>query len=48
MNDRGLKDVDGLRQALAYVLPQVNSSPTVAGYSPPNGSWAISLTLLAT
>ena len=34
MNDRGLKDVDGLRQALAYVLPQVNSSPTVAGYSP--------------
>ena len=34
MNDRGLKDVDGLRQALAYVLPQVNSSPTVAGCSP--------------
>ena len=36
MNDRGLKHVDGLRQALAvaYVLPQMNSSPTVAGYSP--------------
>ena len=34
LNDKGLANVDGLRQALAYVLPQVNSSPTVAGYSP--------------
>ena len=31
MDDRGLQDLDGLRQALAYVLPQVNSAPTVAG-----------------
>ena len=34
MTDLGLSSVDGIRQALAYVLPQVNSSPTVAGFSP--------------
>lgn len=34
MADLGLSTVDGIRQALAYVLPQVNSSPTVAGFSP--------------
>ena len=34
MADLGLSTVDGIRQAVAYVLPQVNSSPTVAGFSP--------------
>ena len=39
MNDLGLQTVDGLRQALAYVLPQVNSTPSVAGFSP--AQWVI-------
>ena len=39
MNDLGLQMVDGLRQALAYVLPQVNSTPSVAGFSP--AQWVI-------
>ena len=34
MADLGLTDRDGLRQALAYTIPQLNSSTTVAGYSP--------------
>ena len=34
MDDLGLDSIDGLRQALAYVLPQVNSTPNVAGFSP--------------
>ena len=34
MTDRSLTSRDGLREAMAYVLPQVNSAPTVAGYSP--------------
>ena len=34
MADLGLTDRDGLRQALAYTIPQLNSSATVAGYSP--------------
>ena len=34
MDDLGLTSIDGLRQALAYVLPQVNSNPNVAGFSP--------------
>ena len=34
MADLGLSDRDGLRQALAYTIPQLNSSTTVAGYSP--------------
>ena len=33
MTDRSLTSRDGLREAMAYVLPQVNSA-TVAGYSP--------------
>ena len=39
MDDLGLQTVDGLRQALAYVLPQVNSTPSVAGFSP--AQWVI-------
>lgn len=34
LTDLKLDTVDGIRQALAYVLPQINSSPTVAGFSP--------------
>ena len=34
MDDLKLTSIDGLRQALAYVLPQINSTPTVAGFSP--------------
>ena len=34
LTDLNLTTVDGIRQALAYVLPQINSSPTVAGFSP--------------
>ena len=34
MTDLGLTDTDGLRQALNYVIPQINASPTVAGFSP--------------
>ena len=34
MTDRSLTSRDGIREAMAYVLPQVNSAPTVAGYSP--------------
>ncbi len=34
MDDLELTSIDGLRQALAYVLPQINSTPTVAGFSP--------------
>ena len=34
MDDLDLHTVDGLRQALAYVLPQINSTPSVAGFSP--------------
>ena len=34
LTDLKLSTVDGIRQALAYVLPQVNASPTVAGFSP--------------
>ena len=39
MDDLGLQTVDGLRQALAYVLPQVNSTPSAAGFSP--AQWVI-------
>ena len=34
ITDRSLTSRDGLRKAMAYVLPQVNSAPTVADYSP--------------
>eukprot|EP00438_Fugacium_kawagutii_P009740 Skav214264 [mRNA] locus=scaffold1877:74991:79319:+ [translate_table: standard] len=34
MYDRNLDTKDGIRESLAYVLPQINSAPTVAGYSP--------------
>ena len=34
MQDLGLRDQDGLRQALTYVIPQLNAQPTVAGFSP--------------
>ena len=34
MTDLKLDTIDGIRQSLAYVLPQINSSPTVAGFSP--------------
>ena len=34
MDDLGIQTIDGLRQALAYVLPQINSTPSVAGFSP--------------
>ena len=34
MPDMGLTDVDGLRQAVMYVVPQINATPTVAGFSP--------------
>ena len=34
ITDRSLTSRDGLRKAMSYVLPQVNSAPTVADYSP--------------
>ena len=34
MTDLNLDDIDGLRQALTYVIPQANAQPTVAGFSP--------------
>ena len=34
MTDLNLDDIDGLRQALTYVIPQSNAQPTVAGFSP--------------
>ena len=34
LTDLKLDTIDGIRQSLAYVLPQINSSPTVAGFSP--------------
>ena len=34
MHDLSLEDGDGVKQALAYVLPQLNAQPTVSGYSP--------------
>ena len=34
MHDLSLEDRDGVKQALAYVLPQLNAQPTVSGYSP--------------
>ena len=34
MQDRQLTGSEGVRQALAYVVPQLNSQPTVSGYSP--------------
>ena len=34
MTDMGLTDLDGLRQAVLYIVPQINANPTVAGYSP--------------
>ena len=39
MDDLQLTSVNGLREALAYTLPQINSTPSVAGYSP--SQWAI-------
>ena len=34
LNDRNLDGTAGLRTALTYVMPQINSAPTVAGFSP--------------
>ena len=34
MTDRNLDNTTGVRMALTYVLPQINSSTTVAGFSP--------------
>ena len=34
LDDRKLNTKDGIREALAFVLPQINASPTVSGYSP--------------
>ena len=34
MTDRNLTNTSGVRMALTYVLPQINSSTTVAGFSP--------------
>ena len=39
MDDMQLTSVNGLREALAYTLPQINSTPSVAGYSP--SQWVI-------
>ena len=39
MDDLRLQTVDGLRQALAYVLPQINSTPSVAGFTP--AQWVV-------
>ena len=34
MADLELQGANGIREALVYVVPQMNASPTVAGYSP--------------
>ena len=34
MHDLQLEGRDGIRQALTYILPQINAQPTVAGFSP--------------
>ena len=34
LEDMKLDDQQGIRKALTYVLPQVNATPSVAGYSP--------------
>ena len=34
MHDRGLNSKDGIKTALSYIIPQINSSCTVAGFSP--------------
>ena len=34
LTDRSLEGTSGIRSALTYVLPQINASPTVAGFSP--------------
>ena len=34
MHDLKVYGVDGIKQALCYVVPQINAQPTVAGYSP--------------
>jgi len=39
MDDMKLSSVNGLKEALAYTLPQINSTPSVAGYSP--SQWVI-------
>ena len=39
MDDMKLSSINGLREALAYTLPQINSNPSVAGYSP--SQWVI-------
>jgi len=39
MDDLKLSSINGLREALAYTLPQINSNPSVAGYSP--SQWVI-------
>ena len=39
LDDMKLSTINGLREALAYTLPQINSTPSVAGYSP--SQWVI-------
>eukprot|EP00435_Cladocopium_sp_Y103_P011780 s1452_g3.t1 len=34
MDDQKMVTVEGLKQALCYVVPQLNASPTVCGFSP--------------
>ena len=34
LDDMGLNDANGIRQALCYVLPQVNATPSAGGFSP--------------
>ena len=39
MDDRKLNDAAGIKEALCYVIPQQNATPSVAGFSP--SQWAL-------
>ena len=39
MHDRGLNTKDGIKTALSYIMPQINSSCTVAAMGPGLSTW---------
>ena len=41
MSDRKLVDSHGVKEALTYVVPQQNATPSVAGFTPSQWFWAI-------
>lgn len=43
LEDQKVEGFDGIRQALTYIMPQLNSQTTVAGYSPTQWVLAINL-----